>query len=140
MVIALTFGAAIYSTPVHAHHDEVSAQAMPATLNIVTGAREPIIATDTPASPVRFHACFTTLMRQAMLTETYRDHANATPLTAPDGFACLDAGRIDRAPETGEAIAFLDTGNIHDRVDRVIAVFPDRRAHAWQHLNEKYAE
>ncbi len=145
LVVAVLFGAALYYTQVYAYYRDVSASTRPAMVNLVTGTREPIIANDLKAidgssSPIRFRACFTTTMSQAMLTETYQVYATPTPLTAPGWFDCFDAVAIGEALERGEAIAFLDTRNIHDGVDRVIAVFPDGRAYAWQQLNEKYAE
>jgi len=145
LVVAVLFGAALYYTQVYAYYQDVSASTRPAMVNLVTGTREPIIANDLKAidgssSPIRFRACFTTTMSQAMLTETYQVYATPTPLTAPGWFDCFDAVAIGEALERGEAIAFLDTRNIHDGVDRVIAVFPDGRAYAWQQLNEKYAE
>ena len=83
---------------------------------------------------------FTTPMSQAMLPETYLPLADAVPLTGPKWFDCYDAVEIGEALETGEAIAFLSERNIHDGIDRVIAVFPDGRAFAWHQLNEKYQD
>ncbi|MBS0563510.1 MAG: histidine kinase, partial [Proteobacteria bacterium] len=35
-----------------------------------------------------------------------------------------------------KAVAFLSDENIHPGVDRVVAVYADGRAYAWQQLNE----
>ena len=74
------------------------------------------------------------------MTETYAVYDAPTPLTAPGWFDCFDAEAIGTALEAGEAFAFLGQKNIHDGVDRVVAVFPDGRAYAWNQLNEKYSE
>ena len=91
---------------------------------------------DADSSPIKFRACFTTPLTQATLTETYRDYPGAEPLVAPSGFDCFDAAAIGKALETGEALAFLSEPDIHPGVDRVVAVFADGRAYAWQQLNE----
>lgn len=95
---------------------------------------------DADSSPIKFRACFTTPLTLAMLTETYRDYPGAEPLVAPSGFDCFDAAAIGRALETGEALAFLSEPNIHPGVDRVVAVFGDGRAYAWNQLNAKFRE
>mgnify|MGYP003382057070 CR=1 FL=1 len=92
------------------------------------------------SSPIKFRACFTTPLSLAMLTETYQGYAGAEPLIAPRGFDCFDAEAIGRALETGEALAFLSEPDIHPGVDRVVAVFGDGRAYAWQQLNGKLEE
>ncbi len=108
--------------------------------SIETGQPEAIIAEgirgiDSTSSPIRFRACFTTPLTQAMLTETYRIYPDPVPLTAPSWFDCFDAEAIGTALERGEAIAFLSETEIHTGVDRVVAVFPDGRAFAWHQLN-----
>lgn len=95
---------------------------------------------DADSSPIKFRACFTTPLSLALLSETYKDYPAAEPLIAPRGFDCFDAGEIDRALETGEALAFLSEPNIHPGVDRVVAVFSDGRAFAWQQLNAEFRD
>ncbi len=92
---------------------------------------------DSDSSPLRFRACFTTPLSQAMLTETYRIYDDPTPLIGPHWFDCFDVAEIDKALETGTALAFLSEKNIHPGVDRVVAVFGDGRAYAWHQLNEE---
>lgn len=94
-----------------------------------------IEGTDAASSPIKFRACFTTPLSLAMLSETYRIYEDAEPLVAPSNFPCFDAMAIGRALETGEALAFLSEPEIHPGVDRVVAVFPDGRAYAWQQTN-----
>lgn len=90
---------------------------------------------DADSSPLRFRACFTTPLSQAMLSETYRIYDDPTPLHAPSWFDCFDATAIGAALEKGEALAFLGQAEIRPGVDRVVAVFPDGRAFAWHQLN-----
>lgn len=109
------------------------------------GKPEPILVegiegTDAASSPIKFRACFHTPMSLAMLTETYREYPGAEPLVAPSGFDCFDAEAIGKALETGEALAFLSEPDIHPGVDRVVAVFGDGRAYAWNQLNAEYKD
>lgn len=101
---------------------------------------EGIEGIDADSSPIKFRACFTTPLTLATLTETYRDYPGAEPLVAPSGFDCFDAEAIGKALETGEALAFLSEPDIHPGVDRVVAVFPDGRAYAWQQLNAEFKD
>jgi hypothetical protein len=107
---------------------------------IESGQPEPILAEDitgidADSSPLRFRACFTTPLTQAMLSETYVTYEGATPLIAPGWFDCFDATAIGTALERGEALAFLSQANVHADVDRVVAIFADGRAYAWNQLN-----
>ena len=95
---------------------------------------------DATSSPIKFRACFTTPLTLATLTETYREYPGAEPLVAPSGFDCFDAAAIGKALGTGEALAFLSELNIHPGVDRVVAVFADGRAYAWNQLNAEFKE
>ncbi len=145
---ALVVGGGIYYTQVYAYYDELPANAPAARMQMVsvaTGERQPILvegveAIDSDSSPLRFRACFTTPMSLAMLTETYAPMDRAVPLVAPKWFDCFDAVEIGTAIETGDALAFLGQHEIHDGVDRVIAIFPDGRGYAWHQLNEKYED
>lgn len=94
---------------------------------------------DASSSPLRFRACFTSDLSLATLTETYRVYSAPTPLNGPSWFSCFDAGAITEALASGEAVAFLGQQNISPNpndvaIDRVIAVFPDGRAFAWNQL------
>lgn len=148
IIVALTViaGVSIYWLQVYAYYDEVSEEAVGLTLvSLATDAPEPLAvddfrAIDATSSPLRFRACFTPLMSDTTLSETYTPYPNPTPLTAPRWFDCFDAVEIGEALEAGEAMAFLSQHDIHDGVDRVVAVFPDGRGFAWHQLNEKYAD
>lgn len=94
---------------------------------------------DATSSPLRFRACFTSQISLATLTEAYKVYDKPTPLNAPAWFTCFDAGKITEALASGEAVAFLGQANIipnsdNVEVDRVVAVFPDGRAFAWNQL------
>lgn len=94
---------------------------------------------DATSSPLRFRACFTSEVSLATLTEAYNVYDKPTPLNAPSWFTCFDAGKITEALASGQAVAFLGQANIlpntsNVQVDRVIAVFPDGRAYAWNQL------
>ena len=146
VISALIFGGVVYYTQEYAYYAPVAEDAAEVSLvNVATGAPEPLVIAgfegiDGSSSPIRYRACFTTAMSLPALTETYVVYEAATPLTAPGWFGCFDAEAIGTALETGEAVAFLGTKDIQDGVDRVVAVFPDGRAYAWNQLNEKYAE
>ena len=101
---------------------------------------EGISGIDGTSSPLRFRACFTTPMTQAMLTETYRIYDGAVPTVAPGWFDCFDAARIGAALEAGEAIAFLSQKAIAPKIDRVVAVFADGRAFAWHQVQTETSE
>ena len=137
----LLAGVVLYWTQVYAFYEPVAFQpGNEIRLTPIIGqVPEVIVANDVTgidanSSPLRFRACFTTPLSQAMLTETYVVYTSAVPLVAPSWFDCFDASAIGKALETGEAIAFLSESAIHPQVDRVVAVFPDGRAYAWHQL------
>lgn len=142
VISALVAGIAIYYLQVYAFYEEVAfTPGQEITLTTLeSGQPEPILAEDVTgidatSSPLRFRACFTTPLSQAMLSETYVAYEGAEPLVAPSWFDCFDAVEIGTALERGEALAFLSQANVHTDVDRVVAVFPDGRAYAWTQLN-----
>lgn len=142
VISALVAGIAIYWLQVYAFYEKVAfTPGQEITLTTIeSGQPEAILADnvqgiDANSSPLRFRACFTTPLTQAMLSETYLPYEGAEPLIAPSWFDCFDAVEIGTALERGEALAFLSQANIKTDVDRVVAVFPDGRAYAWTQLN-----
>jgi len=137
-------GIAMYVLQVYAFYEELPADEQQIHLTLVaTGELDVILADDIQAidatsSPLKYRACFTTTHSQAMLTETFVVYDNPDPLTAPGWFECYDAETVGKTLETEQAIAYLGQANIHDGVDRVVAIFDDGRAFAWHQLNEKY--
>lgn len=143
VLTALTAGAVMYYLEVYGYYQPLPASAPAAQIRLTTfaGATEAMMASDFEgiegeASPLKFRGCFVTPMSLAMLTETFEPYENPTPLIAPSWFTCFDAERIGADLEAGRALAFLSEKNIHPGVDRVVAVYPDGRAYAWQQLNE----
>lgn len=142
VITALVAGAILYWTQVYAYY--TPANFTPGReivlTSITSGQPEPIVTAgvqgiDAESSPIRFRACFTTPLSQAMLSETYVAYEGAEPLTAPNWFDCFDAMEIGTALEQGKALAFLSEANVAADIDRVVAVFPDGRAYAWTQLN-----
>ncbi|MCB2116424.1 MAG: histidine kinase [Rhodobacteraceae bacterium] len=143
VITALAAGAAIYYLQEYAYYAPIEPASAEAVIRLtdLSGAVEPMLADgfegiDAESSPLRFRGCFHTPMTLAMLSETYVTYEGPTPLIAPNWFSCFDANRIGEDLETGAALAFLSEKNIHPGVDRVVAVYPDGRAYAWQQLNE----
>lgn len=144
VLTALIAGAAIYYLQVYAFYRPIAASVPEAAITLVPldgAAADPMLMTsdfegiDASSSPLRFRACFLTPMTLALLTENYRIYDHPTPLNGPSWFDCFDAGRIGADLESGAAVAFLSAENIQPGVDRVVAVYPDGRAYAWQQLD-----
>lgn len=146
VLATLIFGVGLYYSQIYAYYDRVSAEDAGMTMvNLTTGQPEEIVVSDMEAidgssSPIRFRACFVAGMSDATMQETYVEYPDPTPLNAPGWFDCFDAAGIGADLEQGRAMAFLGEKDIHDGVDRVIAVYPDGRAYAWHQLNEKYQD
>lgn len=142
VVTAILAGAAMYWLQVYAFYDEVAFE--PGNeirlTSVASGLPEPILAEnvtgiDADSSPLRFRACFTTPLSQAMLSETYQLYDKPEPTIGPGWFDCYDAEAIGTALEAGEALAFLSEPLAAYGMDRVVAVFPDGRAYAWHQIN-----
>lgn len=129
-------GGAMYYLQVYGYYDRLPAQDSFAITPEGATQPEPVAVRDfqgidSGSSPIRYRACFT-------LSEAEGDfapHPAPTPLTAPRWFDCFDAVAIGRALEAGEARAYLAQANFVYGFDRVVAVFPDGRAYAWQQIN-----
>lgn len=140
-ITALVAGAAMYYLQVYAYYDDVSAQIEDVQLvSVLTGEPEGILfenltAIDSDSSPLRFRACFTAGLSQALLTDTYVISDDAEPRVAPGWFDCFDAEQIGEDLSTGIAVGFMGQENIQYGIDRVIAVYPDGRAYAWHQIN-----
>ncbi|PRY25031.1 hypothetical protein CLV78_102208 [Aliiruegeria haliotis] len=142
VVLSIIAGIAIYYLQVYHYYEEVDASGEQVMLTLLYGAPEPILAEgieaiDATSSPIRYRACFTTPMSQAMLTETYEPYPQAEPLNAPHWFDCFDSQEIGLALEQGEALAFLGERNFAHGVDRVVAIFGDGRGYVWHQVNEE---
>lgn len=133
---ALIAGAAMWYLQVYAFYERlpdttvlrVTTEAGPQPLSLAA-----FRGIDAASSPLRFRACVTLadpLELAKALPATKPD-----PLLAPGWFDCFDAAAIGGALQRGEAVAYLAEREIHRGVDRIIAVYPDGRAYAWQQLN-----
>ena len=138
---ALIAGLAMYYLQVYAFYDEVTASDDDVVLtSLFSGEPEPILfenfmGIDSTSSPIRYRACFETPTSLALMTETYVIHDEAEPLVAPGWFDCFDAETIGGDLESGTAIAFMGTQNVTYGIDRIVAVYPDGRAYAWNQIN-----
>ena len=139
---ALLAGGGMYYLQVYGFYEEVQGTEVEVVelTGLVSGTSDPIRiesfeGIDADSSPLRYRACFTTPMSQALLTETYETYEDAVPLNAPSWFDCFDADRIGEGLETGEMIAFLGEANIVYGFDRVVAVDEAGNGFVWHQLN-----
>ncbi|PRX38176.1 hypothetical protein SAMN05216257_103301 [Meinhardsimonia xiamenensis] len=143
---ALVAGALMYWLQLYAFYEELDPASVELTLiSRETGVPEPfpgtvIAAIDADSSPIRFRACARADIAPEALSAAFEPYPKPEPLNAPGWFDCFDAREIGEALKAGRARAFLSAPEIHDGVDRVIAVMEDGRAFAWQQLNEKYKD
>lgn len=139
---ALLMGVGLWYTQIYAFYEPVNATGqddVQMTL-LATGQPETVLyedfqAIDAGSSPIRYRACFTTAMSQALMSETYQPVEKATPLNAPGWFDCFNADEIGAALKSGDAIAFMGTENITYGIDRIVAVMSDGRGFAWHEIN-----
>ncbi|MEM9971474.1 MAG: DUF6446 family protein [Pseudomonadota bacterium] len=138
----LIAGAAVYYLQLYGFYTPVEATNVDdVQVTTLSGAApEPILyenfnAIDAESSPIRYRACFTTPQSLPMMTETYALYDDAVPLNAPGWFDCFDADAIADALDTGAALAFLGTFNVHYGIDRIVAVHEDGRGWAWHQIN-----
>lgn len=142
VISAIVAGGLMYYLQVYGFYEEVQASGVEdVQLTTLTGGQpDPILsenfkAIDAASSPLRYRACFTTPMSEAMLTETYAVYDDPVPTVAPGWFDCFDAVAIGTALEDGRATAYLGTANISYGFDRVVAIFPDGRGYVWHQIN-----
>jgi len=147
VITAVLAGAAMYYLQVYYYYAPVPANGTDDVqmTSLVSGLPEPVLydsfeAIDADSSPIRYRACFTTTMSQAMLTETYELYGDAVPLTAPGWFDCFDAVTLGADLEAGRALAFLGQKDIEYGIDRVVAITDDGRGYVWHQLNDCGAE
>ena len=139
---ALFAGVGIYYLQVYHFYEEVApvGEGDVQLTSLSSGAPEPVLheafsAIDANSSPIRYRACFTTPLSQALLTETYAPYEGAVPLEAPGWFDCFDADMIGAALEDGTALAFLGEENIKYGIDRIVAISADGSGFVWHQIN-----
>lgn len=140
LATAVAVGAGVYYFSNFAYYEPVEDPTVSLT-SLVSETPEEILideieAIDAFSSPIRFRACFSTPMSQALLTETYEVFEAPEPRNAPPWFDCFDADAIAEGLADGSAIAFTGTRNIQFGIDRVVAVFADGRGYVWHQLND----
>ena len=142
VLVALVGGGGMYYLQVYGYYTEVQARGEGDVMltSITSGEPEAILydgfeAIDADSSPLRYRACFTTPLSQALLTETFEFYDDPVPTVAPGWFDCFDAEAVGAALEEERAIAFLGTANIVYGFDRVVAVTEDGKGFVWHQLN-----
>jgi hypothetical protein len=140
VIAGLIAGGAMYWLQVYAFYDEVRLASDGGQIEMrvtradgtVDGLRtENFRGIDSESSPIRFRACFRTDMEAGGLTL----HPRPEPLVAPRWFDCFDAAAIGADLAVGRATAVMGEENVKYGIDRVIALYPDGRAYAWQQIN-----
>lgn len=142
VIVALITGVSIYYLQIYAFYEPVVANGVDDVqlTSLVSELPETVPydkfeAIDANSSPIRYRACFTTPLSQALLSETYVAVEYPVPLVAPGWFSCFDAKVIGKDLEDSKALAFMGTKNITYGVDRIIAIYPDGRGFAWNEIN-----
>jgi len=142
VITAIIAGVSIYYLQIYAFYEPVMANGTDDVqlTNLVSELPEAVPydnfeAIDADSSPIRYRACFTTTLSQALLSETYVAVDYPVPLVAPGWFSCFDAQKIGKALEDGEALAFMGIKNVTYGVDRIVAIFPDGRGFVWNEIN-----
>ena len=90
------------------------------------------IASD--SSPIRFRACFEVADPEAVRAAA-APAEDPVPLTAPGWFDCFDARVLGEDIASGAAEALLGGRNVLYGIDRIVALYPDGRAYAWDQIN-----
>lgn len=88
-------------------------------------------ATSDNALPESLWACFETPLSMGLLTESYEVTEDVTPTNPVSSLPCFDAKNVVAAITDGEAVAFVGERDVWPGVDRVVAVYQDGRAVAW---------
>jgi hypothetical protein len=100
------------------------------------GAAEEILfdgltATSDNAIPESLWACFQTPLSMGLLTESYEVTEDVAPTNPVSSLPCFDAENVMTAISDGQAVAFVGERDVWPGVDRVVAVYLDGRAVAW---------
>jgi hypothetical protein len=142
VLTAAVMGAGLWYSQQYAYYSVIDPAHAPQMTLVPTAGGAPVAlqaddfhGIDATSSPIRFRACFTVATPLPELTAHYAPYMKAEPLLAPGWFSCFNAQKISLALHSGEAKAFLAQKGVAPDVDRVIAVFPDGHAYAWQQLD-----
>ncbi|MDA9789761.1 DUF6446 family protein [Amylibacter sp.] len=88
-------------------------------------------ATSDNAIPESLWACFETPLSMGLLTESYEVTEDVMPTNPVSSLPCFDAENVVAAITDGEAVAFVGERDVWPGVDRVVAVYQNGRAVAW---------
>lgn len=138
LLTAAVAGAAMYYLQVYAFYEELESPPY-VMLTASSGGQFPLPPVnfrgiDSDSSPIRYRACFE-IPPLWDFVEELAPYPEATPLNAPGWFDCFDARAIGTDLEAGTAQAILLQSNVTYGVDRVGALYPDGRIHAWHQIN-----
>ena len=120
-------GGLLWWTENYAYYEPVRMDAVTITATTFDGTLDPLPIADfegidADTSPLRFRACFTTSASLAMMSETYRPYAEATPLNSPGWFDCYDAGELTDlrqvATHQRQQMPLIDTAYGANSLDR----------------------
>lgn len=139
---AIVAGVGMYYLQVYAFYEDVPVSNTNDVqlTSLASNAPEPILyddfqGIDADSSPLRYRACFTTSMSEALLTETYVLYDNPVPNVAPGWFDCFDAQALGAALEAGRATAYLSVANLTYGFDRVAAIDREGNGFVWHQIN-----
>ncbi|MEM9967764.1 MAG: DUF6446 family protein [Pseudomonadota bacterium] len=140
LLSAAIAGGALYYLQIYGFYDAVYEDEVQ-LVSIVTEEPESIPfenfeAIDAESSPIRYRACFTTVLSLPFLTESYVLIEAATPRNAPGWFECFDARAIAAELDAGTALTFLGQKNVDFGVDRYVVITDDGRGYVWHELND----
>lgn len=90
-----------------------------------------LAVTSDNALPESMWACFTTPLSMGLLTESYEVTEDVAPTNPVSSLPCFDADNVVSAISAGQAVAFVGERDVWPGVDRVVAVYQDGRAVAW---------
>ena len=113
--------------------------------SLADGVPEPVTVSgfagiDAGTSPLKFRGCFVIGHSLEQLKQRYAQADYAVPLRPPSWFDCFDVEQLTEDLASGNAVAFLGEREIVPGVDRLVAVYPDRRAFAWHQFNQDSQE
>ncbi len=140
---AIFAGVGMYYLQVYAFYEDVPANNVDDVqlTSLASNGAEPVLysdfqAIDSESSPLRYRACFSTEMSEAMLSETFVLYDDPVPNNAPGWFDCFDAQAVGAALEAGEATAYLGTANVIFGFDRVVAIDGNGNGFVWHQIND----
>jgi hypothetical protein len=138
--ITAAFGIGVYYAQIYGYYESFSEGSVSLT-SIATGKPEIIPVSDfsgidANSSPIRYRACFNTLLSTEVLNETFTTVENPEPRNGPNWFECFDANEIGENLKSGTATAYMGEANLEFGIDRIVALYDDGRGFVWHQINE----